>query len=175
MNTPIPAQDVRPEPGAISRSCILALDLGTTTGWALRSHDGLITSGTVSFRPGRFDGGGMRYLRFTNWLTELDRLSGPIAAIWFEEVRRHAGTDAAKAILCGAHAVQSVSALLRGGPEHLRAMTTELAAWLDEHGYRNLEEARGATSVGNCANPHELERLNYASLLHSWGAPDSTR
>jgi hypothetical protein len=48
---------------------ILALDLGTTTGWALRSHDGLITSGTVSFRPGRFDGGGMRYLRFTNWLT----------------------------------------------------------------------------------------------------------
>ena len=95
MNTPIPAQDVRPEPGAINRSCILALDLGTTTGWALRSHDGLITSGTVSFRPGRFDGGGMRYLRFTNWLTELDRLSGPIAAIWFEEVRRHAGTDAA--------------------------------------------------------------------------------
>ena len=75
--------------------CILALDLGTTTGWALRSHDGLITSGTASFRPGRYDGGGMRYLRFTNWLTELDRLSGPIAAIWFEEVRRHAGTDAA--------------------------------------------------------------------------------
>jgi hypothetical protein len=75
--------------------CILALDLGTATGWALRSHDGLITSGTASFRPGRFDGGGMRYLRFTNWLTELDRLSGPIAAIWFEEVRRHAGTDAA--------------------------------------------------------------------------------
>lgn len=37
----------------------------------------------------------MRYLRFTNWLTELDRLSGPIAAIWFEEVRRHAGTDVA--------------------------------------------------------------------------------
>ena len=73
----------------------LALDLGTTTGWALRSHDGLITSGTASFRPGRYDGGGMRYLRFTNWLTEMDRLSGPIAAIWFEEVRRHAGTDAA--------------------------------------------------------------------------------
>ena len=26
----------------------------------------------------------MRYLRFTNWLTELDQLSGPIAAIWYE-------------------------------------------------------------------------------------------
>ena len=58
MNTAILAQDIRPEPGAILRSCILALDLGTTTGWALRSHDGLVTSGTVSCRPGRFDGGG---------------------------------------------------------------------------------------------------------------------
>lgn len=75
--------------------CILALDLGTTTGWALRGYDGLITTGTVSFKPGRYDGGGMRYLRFTGWLTEIDRLSGPIEAIWFEEVRRHAGTDAA--------------------------------------------------------------------------------
>ncbi|SHE63597.1 hypothetical protein SAMN05444279_105119 [Ruegeria intermedia] len=75
--------------------CILALDLGTTTGWAIRGFDGLITSGTASFKPGRYDGGGMRYLRFTNWLTELDRRSGPIATIWFEEVRRHAGTDAA--------------------------------------------------------------------------------
>jgi Holliday junction resolvasome RuvABC endonuclease subunit len=37
----------------------------------------------------------MRYLRFTNWLTELDRLSGPIGAIYYEEVRCHAGTDAA--------------------------------------------------------------------------------
>lgn len=75
--------------------CLLALDLGTATGWALRGQDGLITSGTASFRPGRFDGGGMRYLRFTGWLNEIHRLSGPVALIWFEEVRRHAATDAA--------------------------------------------------------------------------------
>ena len=79
----------------MTQTTILALDLGTTTGWALRGHGGLITTGTASFKPGRYDGGGMRYLRFTNWLTELDRLSGPINVIWFEEVRRHAGTDAA--------------------------------------------------------------------------------
>ncbi|WP_136646574.1 crossover junction endodeoxyribonuclease RuvC [Tabrizicola sp. YIM 78059] len=115
MKTPIPAQAVRPEPGAITRSCILALDLGTSTGWALRSHDGLITSGTVSFRRGRFDGGGMRYLRFSNWLTEIDRLSGPIAAIWFEEVRRHAGTDAAH-VFGGLLATLTTWAELRGIP-----------------------------------------------------------
>jgi hypothetical protein len=62
----------------------LALDLGTSTGWAIRGYDGLITSGTASFKPGRYDGGGMRYLRFTNWLTEIDRLSGPISTIWYE-------------------------------------------------------------------------------------------
>ena len=79
----------------MTQSTILALDLGTTTGWALRGHDGLITTGTVSFRPGRYDGGGMRYLRFTNWLTELDRLSGPVGELYFVEVRRHVATDAA--------------------------------------------------------------------------------
>ena len=93
----------------------LALDLGTTTGWALRGFDGLITSGTTSFKPGRYDGGGMRYLRFTNWLTELDRLAGPIEAIWFEEVRRHAGTDAAH-VYGGLMATLTAWAELRGVP-----------------------------------------------------------
>ena len=94
---------------------ILALDLGTTTGWAIRDFDGLITSGTVSFKPSRYDGGGMRYLRFTNWLTEIDRLSGPIEAIYFEEVRRHAGTDAAH-VFGGLLAVLTSWGELRGLP-----------------------------------------------------------
>jgi hypothetical protein len=74
---------------------VLALDLGTTTGWALQAADGLITSGTVSFRPSRYDGGGMRYLRFRSWLDQVAADAGGLAAIYFEEVRRHVGTDAA--------------------------------------------------------------------------------
>jgi len=74
---------------------VLALDPGTVTGWAL--HDGhTITSGMQSFRPGRFEGGGMRYLRFRRWLDELHALSA-IGALYFEEVRRHIGVDAAHA------------------------------------------------------------------------------
>jgi hypothetical protein len=107
--TPVGARRTAPT------DAVLALDLGTTTGWALRSIDGLITSGTASFRPGRFDGGGMRYLRFTNWLTELDRLSGPVAAIWFEEVRRHAATDAAH-VYGGLMATLTAWAEFRGVP-----------------------------------------------------------
>ncbi len=85
-----------PEPVASAASVsLLALDLGTTTGWALRSSDGGIASGALSLQPSRYDGGGMRYLRFRNWLGQLRRDTGPIGAIHFEEVRRHAGTDAA--------------------------------------------------------------------------------
>jgi Holliday junction resolvasome RuvABC endonuclease subunit len=105
-----------PLPEAVGRTnTVLALDLGTTTGWAIRGFDGLITSGTVSFKPSRYDGGGMRYLRFTNWLTEIDRLSGPISAIYFEEVRRHVGTDAAH-VFGGLLAVLTSWGELRGIP-----------------------------------------------------------
>ncbi|MGO4917359.1 crossover junction endodeoxyribonuclease RuvC [Pseudogemmobacter sp. W21_MBD1_M6] len=103
-----------PEPFSGTKT-ILALDLGTTTGWAVRGYDSLITSGTVCFKPRRYDGGGMRYLRFTNWLTEIDRLSGPIEAIYFEEVRRHVGTDAAH-VFGGLLAVLTSWGELRGVP-----------------------------------------------------------
>ena len=76
---------------------ILALDLGTTTGWALRTRDGAVTSGTQSFRPQRFEGGGMRFLRFKRWLTELKAHADGIDSLHFEEVRRHVSTDAAHA------------------------------------------------------------------------------
>ena len=76
---------------------ILALDLRTHTGWALHHMDGTITSGTEHFKPQRFEGGGMRYLRFKRWLTEIKQVGDGIAAVYFEEVRRHAGVDAAHA------------------------------------------------------------------------------
>ena len=91
---------------------ILALDLGTTTGWALRSM-GMITSGCLSLKSSRFDGGGMRYLRFRRWLEQLQSDAGPIGAVYFEEVRRHVGTDAAH---------------VYGG------LLGQLTAWCEEHG-----------------------------------------
>lgn len=73
---------------------ILALDLGTRTGWAMRQN-GITVSGFIEFKNGRFEGGGMRYLRFKQWLNQLYTSSGDIGAVYFEEVRRHIGTDAA--------------------------------------------------------------------------------
>ena len=74
---------------------ILCLDLGTTTGWALRPQNGPTAHGFVSFKSQRFEGGGMRYLRFKHWLAELKNMTGDINAVYFEEVRRHVGVDAA--------------------------------------------------------------------------------
>ena len=71
----------------------MALDLGTTTGWALKSN-ALITSGTINFKSQRFEGGGMRFLRFRRWVDEM-LLKERVTELYFEEVRRHMSTDAA--------------------------------------------------------------------------------
>jgi Holliday junction resolvasome RuvABC endonuclease subunit len=89
----LPAEHASP-PVIPTTGSILALDLGSMTGWALRTSGGQIVSGTQDFRPRRFEGGGMRYLRFTDWLTETARLARGIDRIAYEEVRRHIGTDA---------------------------------------------------------------------------------
>lgn len=81
-------------PATITQGSLLALDLGTSAGWALHNTAG-VASGTVSLKHTRYDGGGMRFLRFRRWLEQIDQEAGPFEAVYFEEVRRHVGTDAA--------------------------------------------------------------------------------
>ena len=78
------------------RQVVLTLDLGTTTGWAME-HLGVITSGTINFKNDRWQGGGMRFLKFTKFLRDLKQNTGSIDVVFFEEVRRHLGVDAAHA------------------------------------------------------------------------------
>jgi Holliday junction resolvasome RuvABC endonuclease subunit len=84
-----------PPADTLASRAILSLDLGTATGWAMQLAGGAIESGTTSFRPSRYDGGGMRYLRFRAWLANIAADAAGIEAIYFEEVRHHNGTDAA--------------------------------------------------------------------------------
>jgi hypothetical protein len=98
--TAIPSQADHPQAvyaGETKQPVILALDLGQRTGWAVRSRDGAISSGVHEFRPGRFEGGGMIWLRFRSWLQEVDETSGGVGIVVFEEVRRHLGTAAGHA------------------------------------------------------------------------------
>jgi Holliday junction resolvasome RuvABC endonuclease subunit len=73
---------------------VLALDLGQRTGWAVRNREGAIASGTHEFRPSRFEGGGMIWLRFRAWLREIDETAGAIGTVFFEEVVAHRGVAA---------------------------------------------------------------------------------
>lgn len=73
---------------------ILALDLGTHTGFAISNDGDNNIIGTWEFKNSRHEGGGSRFLRFRKQLHDLHAHS-PIGRVFYEEVRRHLGTDAA--------------------------------------------------------------------------------
>ena len=75
---------------------ILALDLGTHTGWAVRRRDGVIAHGTESFSPRKSWTPGQRWLRYRSWLSALIERE-QVHAIAYELVHRHLGTEAAHA------------------------------------------------------------------------------
>lgn len=130
-------------PSSEERS-VLALDLGTTTGWAVLDHYLAISSGSEEFKPHRFEGGGMRFLRFKRWLTELKQSIEGIDLIVFEEVRRHAGVDAAHCY---------------GG------FMAHLTAWAEHHGipYQGVPVGtikKHATGKGNASKEQMIAAMH---------------
>ena len=81
--------------GNKQHGALLALDLGTACGYAVLPPSGTVISGTIDLKPRRYEGGGMRYVRFRRILDEMLASYGHFRQIAFEEVRRHQGVDAA--------------------------------------------------------------------------------
>ena len=77
-----------------------------------------------------------------------------------------------KAVMAGAHAVQTVSALLRHGPGHLRVLREGLARMLDELGYHSIADMRGCMNLAKCPDASAFERANYVRVLNSWRDSD---
>ena len=75
---------------------VIGLDLGTNTGYAYTHGSRPVgaQSGVASFKPGRHEGGGMRFLRFRKFLSDLVGES-VATVVFYEEVARHTGTTAA--------------------------------------------------------------------------------
>ncbi|MCA9103227.1 MAG: dihydroorotate dehydrogenase-like protein [Planctomycetales bacterium] len=80
----------------------------------------------------------------------------------------HTSIDAIKAVMCGAHGVQLVSALLKRGPQHVATLRQELSDWLEEHEYENLRQMQGSMSLLRCPDPRAFVRGNYAHVLQTW-------
>jgi len=137
------------------RTIILALDLGTTTGWALRSRDQQIARGFASFKPQRFEGGGMRFLRFKRWLSEIKSIASDIHAVYSDEVRRHVSVDAAH--VCG-------------------GLMATLTSWCEHHGiaYQGVPVGtikKHATGRGNVGK----EEVMAAMRAKGHPVPDDAR
>jgi dihydroorotate dehydrogenase (fumarate) len=82
----------------------------------------------------------------------------------------HNFRDAVKAIMCGADAVQLVSALLQNGLGTLAEMRTGLSQWLEENEYASLADLRGSMDVSRVPDAKAFERANYMRTLRSWKA-----
>jgi len=80
----------------------------------------------------------------------------------------HTCLDAIKSIMCGASAVQVVSAVLANGIQHLTRIREEVSQWLEEHEYDSLKQMQGSMSLLKCPNPKAFERANYMHILQSW-------
>ena len=77
----------------------------------------------------------------------------------------HTGIDVVKAIMCGAHGVQMVSALLLNQPEYLTIVKNELSEWLESHEYESLGQMRGSMGKEHAPDRDLLERVNYIRVL----------
>lgn len=80
----------------------------------------------------------------------------------------HTPLDAIKAVMCGAAAVQMVSALLERGPERLGVVRKRMIEWMEEHEYESLEQMLGSMSLLRCPDPKAYERANYVQILQNW-------
>jgi dihydroorotate dehydrogenase (fumarate) len=77
----------------------------------------------------------------------------------------HTGIDVVKAIMCGAHGVQMVSALLMNSPEYLTTVRDELSAWLESHQYESLAQMQGSMGKEHAPDRDLIERVNYIRVL----------
>jgi dihydroorotate dehydrogenase (fumarate) len=80
----------------------------------------------------------------------------------------HSAVDVIKAVMCGAHTVQLVSALLIHGPEHIGRTLEAMTFWLTDHEYDSLEQMQGSLSLAKAENPKAFARANYMKMLDSW-------
>lgn len=80
----------------------------------------------------------------------------------------HTAHDALKAVMCGAHAVQVVASLVRGGPPKLAELRDGVSAWLEDNGCASLRQIRGSLDRTRSPDPKTLERVHYMRLLQTY-------
>lgn len=148
---------------------IFAFDLGTQCGFALGEYNGTdkpsVISGTNNLKGSRFSGGGMRYVHFEKMLNEITDAGGPPDRVVYEEVRRHAGTDAAH-VYGGLQAVLTAWCEKRKVPYEAVPVGT-IKKFATGKGNAGKEQMIAAvTSWGY--SPDDDNEADAIALLHCW-------
>ena len=84
----------------------------------------------------------------------------------------HTGEDAIKLLLAGSDVVHQCHALLQRGPDHLRTVIAEVAAWMERMEFTQVDDFRGRMSQVSVLDPSQYERLNYIRVLDSHSGSD---
>ena len=133
---------------AVHARNLLALDLGTATGWALRRRDGSMAHGTEKFPDRKRAHPGQRWADFRAWLSRV-LAAEQVHALAYEDVKRHLGTDAAHAYggflamaqsVCAQHNVEllpvGVGTIKKAWTGHGNADKTAMIAEAKRRGFR---------------------------------------
>ncbi|HEU5180319.1 MAG TPA: dihydroorotate dehydrogenase-like protein, partial [Candidatus Polarisedimenticolia bacterium] len=98
-------------------------------------------------------------------LRGLAALSGRVRASLAVTGGVHTALDVIKATMAGAHVTQMVSALMRHGPSHLRAVHRQVGEWMEENEWGSLDEMRGNMSFQKIPDPAAYERAHFIKVF----------
>lgn len=73
----------------------------------------------------------------------------------------HSGVDVIKMLLAGATVTQIASTLYKNGPDQVGRILKKVEKWMDEKGFRTLDQFRGKISKAYKDNPVTFERMQF--------------
>ena len=86
----------------------------------------------------------------------------------------HSGHDVLKAMMAGARAAMTTSALLQHGVGWLKTMLSDLTTWMEENEYVSIRQMQGSMSLRSVGDPSAFERANYMKVLRSYSVRGRT-
>ncbi|OFX89193.1 MAG: diguanylate cyclase [Bacteroidetes bacterium GWF2_33_16] len=81
----------------------------------------------------------------------------------------HDGAGVIKQLLAGANVVQVASAFYKNGKEQLTNMLDDLTTWMDQKGYKTIDEFHGKMSQAKINNPAAYERMQFMKYFAGKG------
>lgn len=79
----------------------------------------------------------------------------------------HDGDAVIKQLLAGAKSVQVCSAVYKNGPQIISQMLAKIESWMDEKGYKTIDDFRGIMNYGKIVDPNLYERAQFMKYFSS--------